>query len=162
MGSGKTTVGKKLAQRLGYHFIDMDREIEKKEQKKIAEIFSELGEAHFRNLETQWLENFSLNNTIISTGGGTPCFNDNMKRMNELGTTVYLNMSASALAHRLFQANQDRPLLKNYMEDKDSLSNFIALKLNVRNTFYQQAKLTIDGTNLGASELDELIGKLSI
>src|SRR5436853_6290275 len=89
MGSGKTFLGKQLAQLLNYEFIDLDEWIEQREKKSIAEIFSEDGEEYFRKKESQQLKLLAeKNNAVIATGGGTPCFHDNMKWMNDHGFTI--------------------------------------------------------------------------
>src|SRR3982750_1343717 len=93
MGCGKSKLGKQLAKKLNHEFIDFDELIEEQSGKKISEIFKDDGQPAFRNLETEILKRVSaLNDIVVSTGGGTPCFNDNMKLMNASGITVYLRM----------------------------------------------------------------------
>ncbi|HOR39786.1 MAG TPA: shikimate kinase, partial [Paludibacteraceae bacterium] len=90
MGAGKTTIGEQLAERLGYKFLDMDHVIEEKMQQSVSQIFSEKGEEEFRRLERECLEEISTEqNVVVATGGGAPCFYDNMERMNAYGLTVY-------------------------------------------------------------------------
>jgi shikimate kinase len=156
MGCGKTTTGKKLAKKLGYNFLDLDIEIEKHEQTTIAKIFESQGEAYFRKLEHQFLTAFNCkNNTVISCGGGTPCFYNNMEMMNNIGYTVYIQMSAEALFSRLKQAKTTRPLLHS-MND-EALKHYIEDKLNERESVYQLSNISINGINLNVDELVQLI-----
>ena len=99
MGCGKTTLGKKLAKHLNFNFIDLDRFIENKTVKSINVIFDEKGEQYFRDLEKESLnEIYKMDNLVIATGGGTPCFSDNMQTMLEKGICIYLKMEAEDLA----------------------------------------------------------------
>ena len=101
MGSGKTTLGRKLAYILQYQFIDLDDYIEKQEGRKISHIFEEDGEDYFRKLERVYLHRvIDKEDLVISTGGGTPCFFDNMNQMNEYGKTIYINIHPKALLPR--------------------------------------------------------------
>jgi shikimate kinase len=139
MGSGKSYIGKGLSEALGCPFIDLDKEIEKGEKKSIPEIFME-GETHFRTLEAEYLrQTKKLENAVISTGGGAPCFNDNMSWMNQNGITLYLDTSRHLLIKRLSKNPSKRPLLLglNGME----LEGFIDNKLRQRMEFYNQASL---------------------
>jgi len=113
MGAGKTTIGEQLAERLEYNFLDMDYMIEEKIQQSVSQIFSELGEEKFRQLERECLEKISTErNVVVATGGGAPCFYDNMERMNACGLTVYLNLSPEELQERLELSHKNkRPLL---------------------------------------------------
>ena len=102
MGSGKSTAGRKLASQLNWSFIDLDEKIQKMEGMKIPDIFSIKGEPYFRKLETQALQELKLEtNTVISTGGGTPCFGDNMDFMLDFGLTIYIRMTPVSLKNRL-------------------------------------------------------------
>jgi len=145
MGSGKTTVGKLLAAKLGYSFVDMDVHIEEKLFKSVSQIFAELGEEQFRLLERQSLyEVAKFDRVVISTGGGAPCFFDNMGYMNEQGMTVYLKLSPEELAERLelSRANK-RPLLAG--RKGEELRRFISDGLAKREPFYAQAAYTVSG-----------------
>jgi shikimate kinase len=158
MGCGKTTTGKKLAKKLGYNFIDLDQEIEKQEQVSIDEIFESKGESYFRNLEHQKLLTFlQSKNLVISCGGGTPCFNNNMDLMNKSGYTIYIQMNAEALFIRLKQAKTPRPLLKNLNEE--DLKTYINHKLKEREQFYLSSALIIDGIKLDMKGLTENVIK---
>ena len=145
MGSGKTTVGQLLATQLGYSFIDMDNHIEGKLFKSVSQIFAELGEDQFRLLEKQCLHEVAeFDQVIISTGGGVPCFFDNMKYMNKQGVTVYLKLSSADLAERLEQSHANkRPLLAN--RKGEELLHFISEELVKREPFYSQAAFSVSG-----------------
>jgi shikimate kinase len=145
MGSGKSTIGKLLAEKLAYSFIDMDTHIEEKHFKTVSQIFAEKGETEFRLLEQQCLHEVSeFENVVISTGGGAPCFFDNMHYMNIHGLTIYLKFTSAELAKRLeaSQANK-RPILAN-LKGKE-LREFIADALSKRELFYKQASYSVSG-----------------
>ena len=156
MGSGKSTAGRKLASVLGWNFIDLDRKIEERAGKTIPQIFSQEGEGHFRMIETEILRSMKpLTETIISTGGGTPCHGDNMDFMLETGLTVYLKMTPGQLANRLLESSGERPLIKNIPDDH--LLDFIEKKLASREKWYSRAKVIIEGINLDISLLTSII-----
>lgn len=156
MGSGKSTAGRKLATSLGWAFIDLDRKIEERAGKTIPQIFSQNGEDHFRKIESETLHELdSESNTIVSTGGGTPCHGRNMDFMLETGLTIYLKMTPEQLASRLLESSGERPLIKNIPDDK--LKDFIEDKLSVREKWYLRAKIIIDGMNLNINNLDSQI-----
>ncbi len=143
MGSGKTHWGKKWAALGEYVFIDMDEVIEKKEGMPISTIFEQKGESYFRNLETEVLHSFEkAENVIISCGGGTPCFNDNMDWMNKHGVTIYLQATPKQLALRLRTEKDKRPLLKDIPDSL--LEATIQEKLAQRESVYLQAKIILE------------------
>ena len=147
MGSGKTTAGKKLASLLGWSFIDLDKRIEEYAGKTIPEIFSQSGEDYFRIIETQILRNLKMcTKTVISTGGGTPCYIDNMDYMIETGLTIYLKLTPAELKSRLSQSKGKRPLIKDL--DQNELTSFIKEKLAVREKWYERSDITMDGIDL--------------
>ncbi|MDD2526467.1 MAG: shikimate kinase [Lentimicrobiaceae bacterium] len=153
MGSGKSTVGKKIAAKLGYKFVDMDKLIVDLAGKSIPEIFKGKGEDAFRDLERSVLISLcSRSNTVISTGGGTPCFFDNMKLMNSSGITVFLNMQIHSLADRLKKSKQERPLLPAMPADE--LEQYIGYHLSERISYYNQARLVVKGEN---ADIDHLV-----
>lgn len=155
MGSGKTTLGKKLASRLNIPFIDSDEAITKIAGRSIPEIFSEDGEVSFRELEKQFLESLDEKETqVISTGGGMPCFNENMDRINNKGLSVYIRLSPPALSDRLINSKTERPLIKG--KTKEELKLFIEEKLAERESFYNKAHITFDGVNLSKEKIEEL------
>lgn len=144
MGSGKTTQGKKIARMIGYDFVDMDKWIEEKDGLTISDIFEQKGEAYFRKRETETiLELNSREKVVISTGGGAPCFGENMKLLNESGLTVYLKLSPAALQSRLVNSYIERPLVSGKSETE--LRKTIEEMLEIRESFYMQAAMVIDG-----------------
>lgn len=153
MGCGKSTKAKQLANRLNCPVIDLDAEIVKSEGQSIAEYFATNGEAAFRELENITLKTFNYPETcVVATGGGLPCFFDNMDWMNANGKTVYLQMTPPQLVSRL-QNREKRPLLKG-MDDEQLLA-FIEMKLAERNPFYNQAKLIVNAFDLDAEILED-------
>lgn len=160
MGCGKTTQGKKLAKEMGYYFIDLDEYIANKFDKNITDIFKEVGETEFRIIETNALNECINENqkTIIATGGGTPCFNNNLELMKHSGKIIYLKMTPLELFGRLFNEKGDRPLIKD-KEDQDMLL-YIENLLSTRAVFYNQADLVADGTVFGVDLLKDNILKL--
>lgn len=156
MGSGKTSTGIKLAKKLELDFIDLDKFIEEKHHKSLALLFSENGESFFRESERQVLHDcFILKDTLISCGGGTPCFYDNMNQMNSNGITIYLKLSARSLFHRLAQDKEKRPLIAG--KSDLVLMDYIEKELQSREQFYNQAKITVKGESLKTETLVELL-----
>jgi shikimate kinase len=147
MGVGKTTIGKLLSKELDVEFIDLDKYIENRYRKTIQEIFSEKGEDKFRIIEREMLrEVATFQNVLISTGGGTPCFFDNMKVMNHQGVTVYVKASVEQLMSRLVASKNVRPIIQN--KSPDELKNFITKHLAQRENYYSKAKLTYQTEHL--------------
>ncbi len=156
MGSGKTSIGKKLAKQLNYSFIDVDISIEEKEGKSINDLFELWGEEKFRLQEHFHLQKFMhVENSIISTGGGLACFHDNMGLMNKCGETLFLSAESSFLASRLKQGKANRPLIAK-IED-DDLPQFIDLLLEKRNPYYYKAKHLIQSKDLKANDIIDLL-----
>ncbi len=138
MGAGKSYIGKQLSKKLTISFTDLDEEIEKGEKMSIADIFELYGETHFRSLEKKYLHrSSSQNNTIIATGGGTPCFNDNMEWINSNGWSIYLKASPSLLIHRLKAELDKRPILKGLSDIE--LESKLEEMLGQRECYYQKA-----------------------
>lgn len=153
MGSGKTTLGRPLATRLNCTFIDLDRAIETGEGRTISDIFATDGEAHFRALERKYLEEVITQHktAVISTGGGTPCFGDNMALMNASGITVYLKIAPRMLANRLLAAKVRRPLVEG--KSPDELLRYIEETLTERETYYGQANVVVGNPSRDVSQL---------
>ena len=138
MGSGKTTLGRALAKALGLTFIDLDNYIELRHCKSINQIFAERGEEGFRNIERNLLhEVCEFEDVIISSGGGTPCFFDNIDYMNAQGTTIYLRVPNERLLTRLKIAKSRRPLLKD--KNDEEIEQFIVEQMQRREPFYTKA-----------------------
>ena len=158
MGSGKTILGRKLAARMGYEFIDLDHKLEQQVELSIAEYFQIFGEDAFRQLESEVLKKTLYpDNAIISTGGGLPCYFDNMDWMKANGKSVYIKLSPKTLADRLETGKEERPLLQD--KHGDALVAFIEQKLGERERFYSQASIIVDGLSLTAEKLEQVIGE---
>lgn len=166
MGSGKTTTGKLLAKKLNLQFIDTDMFIENRYCKSISAIFEEKGETGFREIERRiLLEILDFENVVVSTGGGTPCFFDNMDLMNQSGITVYLKASVDELAERLKNGKQKRPLVKG--KDLEEIKTCIAANLEKREHFYNQAAFIFETKNFFSKgsfkyQIERLIKKIKL
>lgn len=147
MGAGKSTMGKWLAQVMDLEFIDLDNFIEARQHKTIKEIFAEIGEEGFRQLERRSLEEVSeYENVIISLGGGTPCFFDNMEVVNQSGTSVYLKPTEEVLLRRLIKGKHKRPLLADKSDDQ--ILQVIREQLAWREPYYLKAHITFEASHL--------------
>ncbi len=147
MGAGKTTLGKAFARELGLTFIDLDWYIEERFHKTVRQLFSERGEDGFRELERRMLHEVGeFEDVVISTGGGTPCFFDNIDYMNTMGDTVFLDVSTDVLFRRLKVAKQQRPLLAD--KNDEELMAFICEALQKRLPHYTRAKHTFSADQL--------------
>lgn len=157
MGCGKTTLGHRLAKHAGLQFIDMDHYLEKRNCKTVPQLFEEFGEEGFRVRERKALEELSeFSDVVIATGGGAPCFFDNIELMNRTGKTIYLNIDPKILASRLLKSKIERPLIKG--KSKDELVRFINETLKKRNVFYTQAKYQINESDVDLDEVMKTIG----
>lgn len=143
MGCGKSSYGREMAQELGMRFIDLDEYIVKRECCSIADMFKERGEEKFRRLETRYLQEICelYESFVLSTGGGTPCFNDNMTYMNEQGETIFLNTDLETIIERLQKEGQRRPLLKGL--NREEIRTFVLTHWEERKIYYRQARKTI-------------------
>lgn len=156
MGSGKTTQGKRLANKLGLDFFDLDQEIESCYHMSIEHIFKQFGEDVFRQIETKQLtEFFQKDNFVLSAGGGTPCFFDNIKWMNQTGITIYLQLQAGVLASRLLASKIKRPLLDG--KNEQEFHDFIARQLNNRELFYLQARYIVDAMDFDVNRMAQIL-----
>lgn len=137
-GSGKSTWGKKLAKALQYTFVDLDQLIEQQEQFSIEEIFTEKGEEYFRDLEHKYLlKTIVMNHVVISCGGGTPCYNNNMNFINENGISFYLNGSIKLLVERVLNSKRQRPMFLGL--EKANIEKKMEELLSMRTSFFDQA-----------------------
>ncbi len=158
MGSGKSTLGHRLAKHAGLQFIDMDHYIEQRNYKTVPQIFATEGEAEFRKKEKKALEEISVfSDVVIATGGGAPCFFDNMDLMNRTGKTIYLNIDPEILAARLMESKTERPLIKG--KSKEELVKFIDETLKVRNEFYSRAHYQITQPDVDLQDVVQMIGE---
>jgi shikimate kinase len=142
MGSGKTTLAKKLARRIGFTHLDTDQMIEQKSGMTVVEIFRHLGESTFRELESGVLRDTQTKErVVISTGGGLPCHGNHMEWMNQNGITVYLDATIKLLKDRLIRGKAGRPLLKNIPEE--DFEQAIGALLNGREPYYLMAGVRV-------------------
>ena len=157
MGAGKTTVGKALAANLGLTFYDLDWYITMRYHRSVPEIFAERGEEGFRDLERRMLHEVAeFENVVVSCGGGTPCFFDNMEYMNSLADTVYLKADPEVLAQHLKMGKGKRPLIEG--KSPEELETYIQESLQAREPYYSQAKYTIDISVLDTfTKIDECV-----
>jgi shikimate kinase len=159
MASGKTVHGKRLASFLHYNFLDLDQLIESTENKKINEIFSIYGENYFRKIEKLALhQTFLLHNTVVSLGGGTPCFFDNMEEINKHGISLYLKANTGVLTARLKKNIGQRPLLAN--KNEIELEKYIKDTLSEREIFYSRSALSCDATNISIQTISQALTPL--
>jgi shikimate kinase len=156
MGSGKSYWGKKWGEASDLTFLDLDDEIEQSSGQSIRSMFEKNGELTFRKLERKILHQLFLrDNYILSCGGGTPCFFDNMKKMNQKGITIYLKTPADILASRLRQEKQARPLISDMSDDM--LIPFIEQKLSERRHYYSQSFYHFDTEYLSNENFERII-----
>lgn len=157
MGSGKTTLGKQLSDKLGLPFIDLDDRIEAAAGMKINDIFSKKGEDFFRKLEAVRLREViqEEENMILACGGGTPCFFDNISFINASGISIWLNTPKEVMADRLMKEAGHRPLVNGLSSQK--LTEFIEDRLEQRLAYYSQATLTVDPSTLSVDDLIQQI-----
>ena len=147
MASGKTTFGSALAAKTGRRFIDLDEEIEKASGQSISDLINNEGLDNFREMERKTLQKFATEkDAIISCGGGTPCYFDNMELMNRLGTTLLLEASPSRIAERVLAAGPTRPLLAELKPEE--LKSRIESHLQERSPWYEKALLRFDSEHL--------------
>lgn len=157
MGSGKTTLGKKLADSINLPFFDLDQEIEKRHKLSIQEIFENHGEFYFRQIESDMLAELVEENHafILACGGGTPCFNENMAKLNSSGVTIFLDVEKQILFDRLLSSKSRRPLIAA-LNDKE-LKIYIHQELEKRRIFYLQSRWKVTSNNPAITELLDLL-----
>ena len=157
MGSGKSTIGKKLSQILDFEYVDLDNYIEEKEKNTISGIFKTKGEIYFRKIEKKYLEEvLILPNSVISLGGGIPCYGDNMKLITEAedSKSVYLKASIPQLVMRLKDEKNKRPLI-SHLKNEEQLVEFIGKHLFERSVFYNQSNVTLSVDNKSVNSIVE-------
>lgn len=157
MGAGKSFWGRKLSEKLGIRFFDLDEQVAEHAGKSIVDIFEEDGEEKFRLLEKEVLHIIteSHDSFVMACGGGTPCYFNNIEYMNRTGTTVWINTAFDVLFQRLMDEREKRPLIREFSEVQ--LKNYIARKFADRRIYYEQANVFVDEQPL---ELDHLIQKV--
>ena len=158
MGCGKSSLGRKLAKRADYEFVDMDSVIEQREGAAVADIFHYAGEEYFRQKERAIIEEIGAmtGNYVVSTGGGVPTWTDNMERMNTLGQTVYLRRTAEQIASRLSpHGRQKRPKLRGLNDEE--LVEFMTKNMAEREHFYSKATHVIECSSYSDEEIIEII-----
>jgi shikimate kinase len=157
MGSGKTHWARLLSKKLGLAFYDLDTVIVEREKKSVADIFSEKGEEYFRYKETEALERIAeeQDGFILSCGGGTPCFFNNIEYMKKSGKVIWLNTSIDVLTQRLMRERKSRPLIRGV--DESDLGRYIVRKLSERRMYYQQADVTVNEESVTLDELIRLL-----
>lgn len=149
MGCGKSTVGRKLAEAKGYNFVDLDAEVARMAGMSVQEIFATQGEEAFRQMERQAIEQLSPGDrTVVATGGGAPCYGDNMQLLKAKGTTVYLKMSAEALTERLKHVRVPRPKVAGM--DAEQLGDYVTRLLAEREPIYMQSRVIVDCNNVSS------------
>ncbi|NCU32781.1 MAG: shikimate kinase [Candidatus Moranbacteria bacterium] len=157
MGSGKTTVGRVLSRRLGFDFLDTDKEVEKLAGMSLRNLFKTSGETAFRELEQQVLHTTSkLEKTVISTGGGTPCFYDNMDFIKQNGVSIYLMMQPASIVNRLENSKNPRPLVHGLSSSE--LQAYVETELEKRKKFYSTADYVIKAESVS---IDQIISFLN-
>lgn len=160
MGSGKSLIGRKLADKLNYSFIDLDQEIVKRENLEISEIFAHKGEIYFRRKEIETLKHFlkMAKNTVLALGGGTPCYGSNLELIQNNPQTkhIYLKVNLDTLTERLFAEREKRPLIKG-IATKDDLNDYIRKHLFERQYYYLQSDFNVDSS---ISDPDIIVEKI--
>jgi shikimate kinase len=157
MGSGKSYWGKRLSKKLSIPFFDLDEKIEEHAGKTIPQIFAEQGEEQFRLLEKEvlYLLNESHESFVMATGGGTPCFYNNIDYLKKNGTVVWFNCSVDCLFRRLIEEKDKRPLIRDIPDSQ--LKSFIVKKFSNRKIFYQQAHVIINEDDTSLEKMLERI-----
>lgn len=159
MACGKTTLGRALARALDREFIDMDFRIEQRYRKTIKELFAERGEAGFRDIESRMLDEISyMEDVVVACGGGMPCFNDNMAKMNERGVTVWLEATPERIVQRLVINRARRPLMAD--KKPEELLEAVNAGLAGRRQYYSQACIRFNGDELeNCHEIDTTVAR---
>lgn len=157
MGTGKTYWGRRLSEKLRLPFFDLDEQMESNEGKSITQIFAEQGEEYFRLLEKDTLHIISESHDsfIMATGGGTPCYFNNIEFMKKSGTVLWISTPVDTLFERLLKEKDKRPLLKNLTDDQ--LKGFIIKKFSDRKIYYEQADIMVEEAD---KDIDKIVEKV--
>lgn len=156
MGCGKSRWGKIVAEHYDFRFIDLDTLIEEREELSVPEIFEKYGESGFRERENEALQSISdFENIIVATGGGAPCFNNNMEVMNQLGTSLFIECSPQLLRDRITESETERPLVMNFSQEE--LLNYIVRHLQNRIPFYEQSHHKLVSGNLELEDFTAIL-----
>ena len=163
MGAGKTVIGRSLSKKLGFKFYDLDNYIEQIEGKKVSEIFNEKNEVYFRKIENIYLQELSSKKEkkIISTGGGTPCFKNNLKIIQTTSNSmsVYLKANIETLVNRLHHSIDKRPII-SHLRNEDELKEFITKHLFERSFYYEKSDVKIKTDDIELKDIVKLIVEL--
>lgn len=158
MGAGKTTAAKRIAKRLGWEMVDTDALFEEKYKISVDDFFQKYDEQLYRKLESEILKNTELlENTVISTGGGTACFFDNMDWMNQHGLTVFMRISPESAVDRVLHSRHKRPLTRGKTEEE--LMEYVSWHYAQRLPFYERAKITVKSEDF---DLDGLMERINL
>ena len=163
MGAGKTLIGKSLSKKINYEFYDLDNYLEIKEGKKVSEIFNQKNDVYFRKIENKYLEQLSSKKEkkIISTGGGTPCFKNNLNIIQDTSDSlsIYLKANVNTLVSRLKNSINKRPLI-SHLKDDQELRDFITKHLFERSFYYEKSDIKIKTDDLELNDIVKLISEL--
>lgn len=156
--SGKSTIGAALAKRLGYRFTDTDILIKKQENKSVAKIFAQYGEPYFREKERQLIPELANlpHQTVVATGGGLPCFGDNMEQLLTVGTVIFLDTELPTLFKRLLAKQASRPLVAG--QTSEELNHWLTERYNLRVPFYQKAHICLSVSD--KDMIDHVVGEI--
>lgn len=159
-GSGKSTFGRLLAKKLGYKFLDLDKLIKEREGQTVQELYKNRGNEAFRAVESDVLKSLTGldDDVVVATGGGAPCYHDNMLWMNQQGVTIYLQASAPLLVGRLRQFQNKRPIVQ--FDSDEELKNSISNRLEERRPYYEKAQLFLDAARPDPDEVKKFLSGL--
>ncbi len=163
MGSGKSTIGRQLANQIGLDFVDLDQKIEKDQNKSISELFSTQGHIKFRKIEKHTLDKILIENEnfVLALGGGTPAYYDNIDVINQHSISIYLRVQLPTLIERLNLQKENRPMISHL--DPDDMPEFVAKHFFERKVFYENAQLIIDVRQKTENEIvEEIIQHLQL
>ncbi len=156
MGSGKSVFGKRLAKRLNIKFFDLDKHIEQNYRMTIPSIFSTFDETVFRNIEKiELVKILKEDSFVLSCGGGTPCFNNNIDTINDYGLSIYIELDQESLVERLSKSRTKRPLITGLKQEE--LANKVSELLKIREKNYKQAHITVNGNDINLKDVIQQI-----